>query len=334
MKKYIETSIHILVWCAIFVVFFQHLFLKPFSTKYVEGIVMFLSFVGIFYINLLLLLPHARGRQWWIVILGWLLIVLVYSGYFRFTMYDSMPQRRNMNYPEWSNLLTSLLKGAVLVGFFIFLSSAYKLAKDWFLHERTRQQLENERLKAELDFLRSQINPHFLFNSLNNIYTMAYRRSENTPDAVMHLAEIMRYMLYDSGHPFVPLEKELHYLEQLIALQELRIQGPMALQQHISHSSGNVYIAPLILIPFVENAFKHGIINDPDDPMVLHISVEGNTLHFSSSNRISQQQKDPMGGVGLQNVRRRLELIYPKRYQLDIRQDGEHYSVDLHLQLN
>lgn len=321
-------------WCAIFVVFFQHLFLQPFSLKSVEGPVLFLTFIGVFYINLLLLLPHARGKQWWKVLLGWLVLLLAYTIYFRITLFESIPGRRKMNYPEFSNLLTGLLKATVTVGFFIFLSSAYKLAKDWFLHERTRQQLENERLKAELDFLRSQINPHFLFNTLNNIYTMAYRRSENTPDAVMHLAEIMRYMLYDSGHTFVPLEKELHYLEQLIALQELRVQGPLSLEQHISHGHGNAHIAPLILIPFVENAFKHGVINDPDDPMILNISVEDNTLHFSSSNRISQQQKDPMGGVGLQNVRRRLELIYPKRYQLDIREDGEHYSVDLHLQLN
>jgi len=216
---------------------------------------------------------------------------------------------------------------------FVFLSTVLKFTIDWFLNERIQRDLENQRLSAELSFLKSQINPHFLFNSLNSIYSLAYQRSETTPEAILKLSEIMRYMLYECNDNKVALSKELQYLQNYIDLQKIRFGKKAYIDFKINGQVNGQQIVPLLLIAFIENAFKHGIANDPAWPIQLLIEVDEAHLHFFIQNKKHNNNRDDQGGIGLINVKRRLDLLYAGKYKLDIVDDPETYTSELWLDL-
>jgi LytS/YehU family sensor histidine kinase len=220
------------------------------------------------------------------------------------------------------------------VSIFLGVSTAYQSIIDWFKNERIKQQLENQNLKTELAFLKSQINPHFLFNTLNNIYILAYKQSDQTSEAILKLSEMMRYMLYESSNDLVFVQKEIDIIRQLISLQQLRTKESLCFEFQTMGIEEQNKIAPLILISFVENIFKHGTLNDCNDPAVVQVHVEDNNLTFDSRNKINRQAKDNTTGIGLPNVKRRLELLYPGSYDFTITNDETHYSIHLRLQLN
>ena len=222
----------------------------------------------------------------------------------------------------------------VLTGiFFVFLSTAFKFSVDWFINEKVKKNLENEKLVAELAFLKSQINPHFLFNSLNNIYSLAYQKSDKAPEAIIKLSEIMRYMLQESNESRVKLAREIRYLENYIELQKLRFKGQAYIDLTITGDYMDKSIAPLILISFVENAFKHGVATDPENPIRILIAVEEKYLTFDISNKKSLFNKDRSSGIGLTNVRRRLDLLYSGKFVLAIEESGSMYFCKLSLSI-
>uniref|UniRef100_UPI003D7FB5BC sensor histidine kinase n=1 Tax=Pedobacter sp. TaxID=1411316 RepID=UPI003D7FB5BC len=212
-------------------------------------------------------------------------------------------------------------------------SALIKFAVDWFGNERVQRQLESEKKDMELQFLKSQLNPHFLFNSLNNIYSLAYQKSDKTADAVLKLSEIMRYMIYESNDSWVSLSKELDYVKSFIELQKLRFKDGAAVELQVSGEIDDQPIIPLILIAFVENAFKHGVANDPTDPIRINLIANQKILHFSITNKKNNFNKDEVGGVGLNNVERRLQLLYPERYRLNIVNTATHYTSELMLDI-
>jgi two-component system LytT family sensor kinase len=214
---------------------------------------------------------------------------------------------------------------------FLFFSSVLKFTVDWFLNERIQRDLENQRLSAELAFLKSQINPHFLFNSLNSIYSLAYQRSETTPEAILKLSEIMRYMLYECNDNKVGLDKELQYLQNYIDLQKIRFGNKAFIDFKITGKVENQQIVPLLLIAFIENAFKHGAANIPRSPIRLVVDIDDAHLHFFIQNKKHTNNRDAVGGIGLNNVKRRLDLLYPGKYNLDIRDETDTYTVELSL---
>ena len=204
---------------------------------------------------------------------------------------------------------------------------------DWFLNEKIKTNLENEKLIAELAFLKSQINPHFLFNSLNNIYSLAYQNSGKTPEAILKLSEIMRYMLYESNENKVALSDEIRYLKNYIELQKLRFKDMTYIKFGINGNVQDQTITPLVLISFVENAFKHGLATDEENPISIILNVEPDKLFFQITNKKSSQNKDDTGGIGLQNVKRRLDLIYKDQYRLHIDDINDMYNCELYLNL-
>ncbi|RAJ08521.1 histidine kinase [Chitinophaga skermanii] len=289
--------------------------------------------ISVFYLNLLYIVPrYMKRRKFWILVICWLLLIPFY-GTIRYMVAQVMVPFT----PSFKGSLTygrEIFQSVFTTGFFVGLSTAYVFVADWFKNEKVKEQLVNAQLKAELSFLKTQINPHFLFNTLNNIYTLAYQKSDKTPDAIMHLSELMRYMLHDSNEERVVLHQELHFIEQLIHLQSLRVNGDMQLQ---FRQSGDLYkhrIAPLLLISFVENAFKHGVVNDPANPMVIDLQVQDHQLHFSTTNKIHHGYKDAVGGIGLANVQRRLDLLYPNKHTLTITQDDNYYHTQLQINLS
>jgi two-component system, LytTR family, sensor kinase len=184
-------------------------------------------------------------------------------------------------------------------------------------NERIKEQLQNETLSTELLFLKSQINPHFLFNTLNNLYSLNYRRSEKAPEAILKLKELMHYMFYESAREKVLLEQEVKYLHDFIDLQKLRLSREIPIDFRITGSTSGIRISPMLLIPFVENVFKHGDLQGENSYINIQLRIDSRWLYFEVQNLYRQNMyKDAGQGIGIQNLRRRLDLIYPGAHYL------------------
>jgi two-component system LytT family sensor kinase len=296
--------------------------------------------VSIFYINYTLLIPQLVKvqKKYGLYILSIGLLILI-MGILK-TVLASMNSdiiltqiSSDSGKTTFSNLPNYAIRTVFASGFFIVVSALLKFAIDWFAYERIQRDLESEKKDMELQFLKSQLNPHFLFNSLNNIYSLAYQKSEKTADAILKLSEIMRYMIYESNDRWVSLSKEIEYVQSFIELQKLRFKDGASVVLSLNGEIDGQQIVPLILIAFVENAFKHGVANDPKDPILINIIANQKILHFSIQNKKNNGNKDEMGGVGLNNVERRLQLLYPERYKLNIVNSPTHYNSELMLDL-
>jgi two-component system, LytTR family, sensor kinase len=229
-----------------------------------------------------------------------------------------------------------------LINFFVATTSTiYKIVTDWVIQLREKQELENETMQSELRFLKSQINPHFLFNTLNSLYALTLKKSDLAPEIVIKLSEMMRYMLYDCNEKRVMLSKEIAYLQNYLDLERLRQGNVVDIKLSVEGLVSEQKIAPLLFIPFVENSFKHGVNHYISGGAFVnvHLKVEGLKVDFTIEN--SKPEKAPMsdpnrrsGGIGLVNVHRRLNLIYPKRYELKIDNNPKSYSVHLDIDLD
>lgn len=226
--------------------------------------------------------------------------------------------------------------------FFIALASTvFFISSQWVRNAREKQELKTEQIQTELKFLKSQINPHFLFNILNSLYALTLKKSDMAPTMVIKLSEMMRYMLYECNEKRVPLEKEINYLRNYLDLEKLRIGNKMDVSLNVNGDLEDKYIAPLIFINFVENSFKHGGINatNAKGHVYLDIKVDAEEIHFILENskplRLMETKslKAP-GGIGLKNVKDRLDLVYNNNYKIKIKEDDDIYSIDLVLQLD
>lgn len=223
---------------------------------------------------------------------------------------------------------------AVITLFIVVFVALLKFVEDWFELESQKKELENERLMAELRFLKAQINPHFLFNTLNNLYYLAFTQSPNTTEVIAKLSQMMRYMIYDSNHTRVPLTKEIEYMENYISLETLRLNNDIPIQFEIQGERNGIMIVPLIFITFLENAFKHGVSNNaPHSYVKISLTLDAKSIVYRVENsKIPRNtQHEEKSGIGLQNVKRRLELSYPNQHDLLILDDEETYTVTLTL---
>ncbi|WP_299289548.1 histidine kinase [uncultured Mucilaginibacter sp.] len=211
----------------------------------------------------------------------------------------------------------------------VILSLAVYSSFDALRKEQENKSLREEKTQAELAFLKTQINPHFLYNTLNYIYSLAYPVSDKLADAVIKLSQLMRYMLTENPDGQVDLQKEVDYIENYISIYQLRFEDAFFVDFKAEGDIAGKRVAALLLIPFVENAFKHGVVNDPSRPIRINLKLTGQRLEFTVSNKISQNQKDYSTGVGLVNVRRRLELLYPKQHEFFISNNGQTYKATL-----
>lgn len=216
----------------------------------------------------------------------------------------------------------------------IFLAILLSYLMDWRTMRLQKEIVEKEQFKTELAFLRSQVNPHYLFNTINDIYALSQQQSTEAPNALLKLSELLRYMLRESDEQFVPLSKEIIYLENVIELQKIGQKGLSYVDFEVVGKIDELKIAPLILINFVENAFKHGTFSNENNPISILIIIEGNSLHLQVTNQINQVKKDKTGGIGLVNVKRRLSLIYPEKHVLKIHQVENEFIVNLKIALH
>ncbi len=199
-----------------------------------------------------------------------------------------------------------------------------------YFQELQQKELELQSRQSELSFLRSQINPHFLFNTLNNIYSLVYLQSPKALETITGFSDIMRYMLYDSTRD-VALAMEVTYIEKYIGLQQLKNAEPPTVVFTKKGDMEHTYLPPLLLIPFVENAFKHGELSGPDDKLELAVTNGDKQTVFYCHNKIANSKKDATGGIGLKNVQRRLELLFPGKHVLEIINGPIYFTVKLKL---
>ncbi|MDO3641295.1 sensor histidine kinase [Mucilaginibacter sp. L3T2-6] len=212
--------------------------------------------------------------------------------------------------------------------YFIY-GQLYFFAENWYKDKQLKEELQKEKSTAELAFLRSQINPHFLFNTINDIYSLTYQKAERAPEALLKLSELLRYMLREGNADLMPLRQEIQYLENAIELQRISAKGKAYIHFEMEGDAGDQQVASLLFIPFVENAFKHGILNEPEHPVTIALTAAGESISFSVCNKRNNYQKDHTGGIGLNNVKRRLGLVYPGRHRLEINDGDEFYRVNL-----
>ncbi|MEM1328498.1 MAG: sensor histidine kinase [Bacteroidota bacterium] len=202
----------------------------------------------------------------------------------------------------------------------ITIFSSFFLAKQYLQFKTRAEQIEKEKVKAELNFLKAQINPHFYFNTLNNLYGLALLKSDDAPQAILKLSEIMEYVIYDAQGERVPLEKEIDYLRNYIELERLRLEPTAVVDIEVTGKTGDQLIAPLILLPLIENAFKHGTTDAENVNIQIRLEANEQQLELMVINTF--ESNDKAAGLGIDNLTKRLDLIYPGQYELLLKKEG------------
>ncbi|EJF09730.1 sensor histidine kinase [Pontibacter lucknowensis] len=227
-----------------------------------------------------------------------------------------------------------------IVPLFTFLGWLARVTENLVLNTIKKEQLEKQAVESELHYLKSQINPHFLFNTLNNIHTLVYKQASTAPEAVLRLSSLMRYMIYESNAATVPLSREMHYLQDYVGLQQLRYKSSPVVDLEVEGDIASCHIAPLLFIHLLENAYKHSPARLEPGAIKVRVEIKENTLTFRiqnpAGNKAGNALEEP-GGIGLPNVRKRLALLYPEKHSLEIDNLGEIFIVtlkihDLHTQ--
>jgi LytS/YehU family sensor histidine kinase len=219
--------------------------------------------------------------------------------------------------------------------FLLFTFAIGYLTQQYFQVRRQQEIIGKKQTESELSLLKSQINPHFLFNVLNSIYALSLKKSDKTPEIVLKLSDILRYMLYETKQEKVSLEKEIDMIENYIEIEKIRIGSLQQISLEIKGAFDSYIIAPVILIPFVENAVKHGLDSMSENAFVnIQIEVEQSILKFYCSNNFKENTVKRPGGIGLENVRKRLQLLYAHKHSLHIKNENAIFTVTLNLTLN
>jgi hypothetical protein len=328
--------LHVLLWLA-FAVYEQctMLVIGTFELTLPLLVLSYILHACLFYANSELALPRLAGqRRYWAYGLAVAGLVALYA-LLRAEL-NVGPLGPALPYTLGQQWLASLYRGS----FFLFVSTGYWFARSAVRLERHKREqehalrvAENNLHEANLAFLKSQINPHFLFNSLNFLYAQVYPHSEPAAEGILLLADTMRYALHENSAGKVPLAQEVQHLHNHIAMNQLRYHNQLQVQFEQAGSDQFVVILPLVLITFVENCFKHGELADPAHPLRIRLAVEAGQLTFETHNRKRHGPKENRAGIGLANTRARLGLVYPGRHTLTITDAPDCYTCHLTLEL-
>jgi two-component system, LytTR family, sensor histidine kinase AlgZ len=332
--------IHVSFWCLYFSFFYYQIsfqrrgeevnYTRAFFDATSHVIIMaILSYLNYFYL-LPRFLIHKNSLKYFLEFtVPFVIIVTLHLSLKRYIYADMNDLKRFLYGSKF------ILQHATTTLFIAIFVGMLKFAEDWLELEGKRKELENEKLTAELTFLKAQINPHFLFNTLNNLYYLAFTNSPNTTEVIAKLSQMMRYMIYDSNHEKVLLSKEIEYIESYMSLEKLRLNNQIPINFTVEGEVNQVKIVPLILITFLENAFKHGVSNNSTDAYItLKLLVQDKTLIYSVENSKLETNNHEKSGIGLQNVKRRLDLSYPEKSHLEITDTEKEYKIKLTLDIS
>jgi two-component system, LytTR family, sensor kinase len=343
MKKYIEPLIHVLVWGIGYFLILNYTstigdFRKDRGPYWIALFFGMLMNLTVFYSTAFYLVPKflrlKKIKALIFALLGGFVFVNLFESiidYSYLAVFFSSARE---------SFTVTFIYNSVVSFFVLVVALSYSLIKYWIQNEKLKRVLLEEKLSTEMAFLKSQINPHFLFNVLNSFYAKSLKlNAPELADGIAKLAELMRYMVYETNDDKVALEKEINHLNNFIKVYQLRIadEDDIAINFVIKGNVSAVKISPMLLIPFVENAIKHGI--DPKSKSVIdiYLKVEQQKLHFKVTNTIHQSTyglADEPSGFGLDNLKKRLSILYPNRYTLDTKQENGYYVSLLSLQLN
>jgi len=340
-KKWVVVSLHVLFWSLILV--FPYLIKisvehdsnshadKDAGNFYLAFALQNLMRALLFYVNAYFFIPKlAYGRRFGQYLTALLVTFCLLTAWNRFIYSLFMP---GLHFTIWSYVLFEL----PIFIFMVMGSTAFRVVADKIREQQRAKEKETENLKTELSFLRSQVSPHFMFNVLNNMVALARKKSDLLEPSLIKLSSLLRYMLYETDEDKVLLEKEIEYLKSFIELQAQRFGKNVDIHTNFEPVTDGFVIEPMLLIPFVENAFKHGTGLVPEAQIDIRLNLENGQLNFCARNRYNETteyEKDKTSGIGLTNVKRRLNLLYPNSHSLQITKEDGWFSVLLKLNLH
>lgn len=337
MSKRLQVIIHVVFWGVVLIMpLSMHLSAQKdinvawkVLTLFSNGFSIIAFYVSFFFLSPLLIKNRVLPRSFLIFLAGGLVI---YSIKFIIHLklnshFEEIYSKAGIISPVF--VISDILNTWLIMGIALLI----KISINWFRDQKLKTEMQYQQQTQELALLKAQVNPHFFFNTLNNIYSLVYKKSDDAPAALLKLSDIMRYMLYDSKSDTVALPKELMHLENYLELEKLRLKDPEFISYSVEGNTGDKMIPPMLLLSFVENAFKHGKKRVKNPGIIISVKVEGDQLEFRVANYSMLEQKDNSngGGIGLQNITRRLELIYPDCHSLKIINESGQYVVDLKL---
>lgn len=344
-----QIVLHSTIWAFFIITSLLQFYQSPFKFNN-DFYVQWLTAILLFYFNFFYLVPELLLQKKYF---NYFLIVLIIIAFFTSIrmLYFKPDFHEMMSTPKLFDATgkefhfdkkgfrkePGLLK--IAPSFFYFLivtiSGIIKTLSEYNNNLQNKLLAETQRTTTELIYLRKQTNPHFLFNSLNSIYSLAYKKSDLVPDAIITLSELMRYMLYETDNKTVLLEKEINYIKNYIELQKLRLNNIEDIIINIHGETKNKFIEPLLLISFIENAFKYGTDYKGKAHVKIKINIEQNILDFWVENKVEKYVTDPdNSGIGMNNIESRLKLLYPDAHRLSITKKGDWYCVHLNLKLD
>lgn len=323
-KFKIPIKYHIVFWISYFLFNFIRWgsFFDDFLYSFKSNLVEFPLNIIITYFVIYYLIPHflVKKRYWQFILLLLISLSVIYlirtALIYTFVTHNIWPEAENIKGPFYLNHILDVFIGQIYV---IALVATIKLSYDWITEKRKNEELEKMQLKTELDFLKSQIQPHFFFNTLNNLYYLVIEKSPNAPEVVLKLSEIMQYVLYEVKEPRISLIKEINYIYSYLELEKLRYGDKVESHIDIHGNIDDIYLPPLLFLPFIENCFKHGAKDNDRIKVDISFDIQGNFIYFTVQNTIGKQITSTTvnHGIGIQNVERRLQLIYNNRYLLE-----------------
>ncbi len=336
--------LHLIFW-AVFISFFAVVY-GSFNENYGEQFLIQLTDaivqIPAVYISLYVLMPRLlfqkKYGKFFLSLIGVVLVFCFLSWISYIYIQDPLFWPDDTFVPEiwnWKKILKSTGKIYPVV----VLAIVIKWFKYWYRDQQRTQALEQEKLQAELKFLKAQVHPHFLFNTLNNLYALTLKQSQDAPEVVLKLSDLLDYMLYECNADWVPLKKEIKLVEDYIALEKIRYGNRLEISFDIRGEVENQMIAPMMILPFVENSFKHGVSEELEQSWVsmdLTVKSESLTLKVENSkskNGVHEDRFDYKQGIGLKNVQRRLDLLYEGNYDLNVLDTEDTYLVVLKLNL-
>jgi sensor histidine kinase YesM len=330
---------HVVLWILYYL--FWALFFKPgdsTSDVYIHSIVIVSIHAMVSYFNIYFLFPQLLRRRYYLAYIFSIALAITLGSFIQAGVLMGL---NTLDATDKPDLLSFgfILGNSVGILYTTAITMSLKMVKHWYENERLARELSKLNTETELKYLKSQINPHFLFNSLNSIYALSLKKSDRAPELILKLSDILRYLLYDGSEKMVGLDQEVKYLRSYLELEKVRHGERMDLEISVNGDMSAHEIAPMLLIPFVENSFKHGLSKDRSKGFVrVQLSIEDGVLKFGLSNSKPadggvSNNDGYKGGIGLKNVRKRLQLLYPQRHQLDVFDTEDQFNIRLELKL-
>jgi LytS/YehU family sensor histidine kinase len=342
MKDFVARNKVILLHLSFWTLYFTYRFFDIKEYLGYEKALIYLSIPLVFnvtasYVHYFFILPNLIQRKKIWSYLGKLLLLLVVIFIARVLVENQILSKISSNETYYKTLKLMRVISTVwdTLSFLLF-TGMIRFTLDWFDLENKKNQLENEKLVAELNYLKAQINPHFLFNTLHNLNYLVYAGSKNATEVIIKLSNIMRYMIYDANKEKVALRKEIAYMNDYIHLESIRLNQKFHLDFKIDGAQDNTEIAPLIMLTFLENAFKHGVSDQEENCWIkVDLKIAEGRIEYQVSNKKLKtvSTRNLKSGFGLENVKKRLTLSYPDKHVLNIQDDDDVYKVMLTLKL-